>query len=149
MTHRGGIAADGKTGDGCGLLLAMPKEFFREEAKKLSDITLSEIFAVGTAFLNLDPALAAHAKQILTKEIEDEGCEVIAWRVVPTNNDALGSIAMQSLPAFEQIIVNCPMGVSEVEFNRKLVMARRRAEQQLTADPYFYVTDFMLNCDQL
>lgn len=53
MTHRGGIAADGKTGDGCGLLLAMPKEFFREEAKRLSDITLSEIFAVGTVFLNL------------------------------------------------------------------------------------------------
>ncbi|MES5536431.1 hypothetical protein U2F21_17645, partial [Acinetobacter baumannii] len=45
MTHRGGIAADGKTGDGCGLLLAMPKQFFRDEAKKLSDITLSEIFA--------------------------------------------------------------------------------------------------------
>ncbi len=40
----------------------MPKQFFREEAKRLSDITLSEIFAVGTVFLNLDPALAAHAK---------------------------------------------------------------------------------------
>ncbi|MGO3384520.1 MAG: glutamate synthase central domain-containing protein, partial [Acinetobacter guillouiae] len=140
MTHRGGIAADGKTGDGCGLLLAMPKAFFREEAKKISDITLSEIFAVGTIFLNLDPALAAHAKQILTHEIEEEGCRVIGWRIVPTNNDALGSIAMQSLPAFEQIFVNCPMGVTEVEFNRKLLMARRRAEQQLTADPYFYVT---------
>jgi glutamate synthase (NADPH/NADH) large chain len=62
MTHRGGIAADGKTGDGCGLLLAMPKAFFREEAKKLSDVTLSEIFAVGTVFLNIDPALAQHSK---------------------------------------------------------------------------------------
>ncbi|MDA4325863.1 hypothetical protein NY813_00210, partial [Escherichia coli] len=82
------------------------KAFFREEAKKISDITLSEIFAVGTIFLNLDPALAAHAKQILTHEIEEEGCRVIGWRVVPTNNDALGSIAMQSLPAFEQIFVN-------------------------------------------
>ena len=61
MTHRGGIAADGKTGDGCGLLLAMPKAFFREEAKKLSDITLSEIFAVGTIFFNLDPAIAVPA----------------------------------------------------------------------------------------
>ena len=90
MTHRGGIAADGKTGDGCGLLLAMPKQFFREEAKRLSDITLSEIFAVGTVFLNLDPALAVHAKNILTKEIEAEGCKVLAWRVVPTNNDAFG-----------------------------------------------------------
>ncbi len=58
----------------------------------------------------------------------------------PTNNDALGSIAMQSLPGFEQIIVNCPMGVTEVEFNRKLLMARRRAGEALTADPYFYVT---------
>ncbi len=64
----------------------------------------------------------------------------MAWRVVPTNNEALGEIAMQSLPAFEQIIVNCPIGVTEVEFNRKLFLARRRAEQQLTADPYFYVT---------
>jgi glutamate synthase (NADPH/NADH) large chain len=72
MTHRGGIAADGKTGDGCGLLLAMPKQFFREEAKKLSDITLSEVFAVGTVFLSLDPAIAAHAKQILTKEISPQ-----------------------------------------------------------------------------
>ncbi len=50
--------------------------------------------------------------KVLTKEIEEEGCVVLAWRVVPTNNDALGSIAMQSLPAFEQIIVNCPMGVT-------------------------------------
>ena len=72
MTHRGGIAADGKTGDGCGLLLAMPKQFFRDEAKKLSDITLSEIFAVGTVFLNTDPALAQHSKNILTKEIESD-----------------------------------------------------------------------------
>ncbi|MBP6353887.1 MAG: glutamate synthase large subunit, partial [Acinetobacter sp.] len=140
MTHRGGIAADGKTGDGCGLLLAMPKAFFREEAKKLSDKTLSEVFAVGTVFLNLDPAIAAHSKQVLAKEIESEGLTVLAWRIVPTNVDALGEIALQSMPAFEQIIVNCPMGVTEVEFNRKLFLARRRAEQLLSNDSSFYVT---------
>lgn len=108
--------------------------------QKLSDITLSEIFAVGTVFLNIDPALAQHSKNILTKEIESEGLRVLAWRIVPTNNDALGEIALQSLPAFEQVIVNCPMGVTEVEFNRKLFLARRRAEQQLQNDPLFYVT---------
>ncbi|MDO4222667.1 MAG: glutamate synthase large subunit [Acinetobacter sp.] len=140
MTHRGGIAADGKTGDGCGLLLAMPKAFFREEAKKLSDITLSEIFAVGTVFLNLDETLAATARQTLNKEIEKEGLKVLAWRKVPVNVDILGEIALQSLPQFEQVIVNCPMGVTEVEFNRKLFLARRRAEQQLVNDPLFYVT---------
>lgn len=145
MTHRGGIAADGKTGDGCGLLLAMPKAFFRDEAKKLSDITLSEIFAAGTVFLNVDPALAQHAKNTLNKEIEAEGLKVLAWRVVPTNNDVLGEIALQSLPVFEQIIVNCPMGVTEVEFNRKLFLARRRAEQKLQNDSSFYVTTLSSN----
>ncbi|MBH2001486.1 MAG: glutamate synthase large subunit, partial [Moraxellaceae bacterium] len=107
MTHRGGIAADGKTGDGCGLLLAMPKQFFREEAQKLGT-NLTEIFAAGTVFLNIDPALAQNAKNILNKAIAAEGLTVAAWRVVPTNNDALGEIALQSLPAFEQILVNCP-----------------------------------------
>lgn len=140
MTHRGGIAADGKTGDGCGLLLAMPKAFFREEAKKISDIGLSEIFAVGTIFLNIDPALAQNARQILNKEIEEEGLRVVGWRQVPVNVDILGEIALRSLPLFEQIIVNCPMGVTEVEFNRKLFLARRRAEKQLSNDPLFYVT---------
>ncbi|PWF32306.1 hypothetical protein DBB30_34170, partial [Yersinia pestis] len=74
------------------------------------------------------------------KEIEAEGLIVLAWRVIPTNVDALGEIALQSMPAFEQIIVNCPMGVTEVEFNRKLFLARRRAEQLLVNDTSFYVT---------
>ncbi|MCF9033521.1 glutamate synthase large subunit [Acinetobacter nectaris] len=139
MTHRGGIAADGKTGDGCGLLLAMPKAFFRQEAPKISDITLSEVFAVGTVFLSLDHDKAQLAKDVLKKEIEAEGLRVIGWRIVPTNNDALGEIALQSLPHFEQVFVNCPMGVTEVEFNRKLFLARRRAEQQ-QHDPDFYIT---------
>ncbi|MCH4248575.1 MAG: glutamate synthase large subunit [Acinetobacter populi] len=139
MTHRGGIAADGKTGDGCGLLLAMPKQFFRAEAEKLN-VTLTDIFAVGTVFLNLDPALAANAKTILNKEIEAEGLTVATWRKVPINVDILGEIALRSLPAFEQILVNCPEGITEVEFNRKLFLARRRAEQQLQNDPLFYVT---------
>ncbi|MFB2538276.1 glutamate synthase large subunit [Acinetobacter sp. c3-l95] len=139
MTHRGGIAADGKTGDGCGLLLAMPKEFFREEAKKLSNTTLSQIFAVGTIFLNTDENLAQHARQTLNHELAEEGLKVLAWRKVPVNLDVLGEIALRSLPLFEQVIVNCPMGLDEVEFNRKLFLARRRAEKQLTQDPLFYV----------
>ena len=107
MTHRGGIAADGKTGDGCGLLLAMPKQFFREEAQKLGT-DLTEIFAAGTVFLNIDPALAQNAKNILNKAIAAEGLTVAAWRVVPTNNDALGEIALQSLPAFELNLIALP-----------------------------------------
>ena len=81
MTHRGGIAADGKTGDGCGLLLAMPKTFFRQEAQKLG-VTLTDIFAVGTVFLNTDAAMAEHARTILNIEIAAEGLSVAAWRKV-------------------------------------------------------------------
>ncbi len=140
MTHRGGIAADGKTGDGCGLLLAMPKAFFRTEIARLFQQTANPVFAVGTVFLNLDEQLAEQARKVLNQEINKEQLDVIGWRVVPTNNDALGEIALQSLPQFEQIIVNCPKNLDEIEFNRKLFMARRRAEQQLQHDPLFYVT---------
>ena len=130
MTHRGGIAADGKTGDGCGLLIAMPKDFFRAEAKKLG-VTLGELFAVGTTFLNTDPALAKHAKDILDAEILKEGLTVEVWRVVPVNVEILGEIALRSLPAISQIIVSAPDGMAEAAFNRKLFLARRRAETQL------------------
>ncbi|MEY4516656.1 MAG: hypothetical protein RL180_1002 [Pseudomonadota bacterium] len=139
MTHRGGIAADGKTGDGCGLLLAMPKAFFREEAQALG-VTLSELFAVGTVFLNTDTTLAQHAREVINAEIAKEGLTVAAWRVVPTDNNALGEIALLSLPVFEQVMVNAPDGLAEADFNRKLFLARRRAEAQLTHDPLFYVT---------
>ena len=139
MTHRGGIAADGKTGDGCGLLLAMPKTFFRDEAQKLG-VTLTDIFAVGTVFLNTDAAMAEHARTILNIEIAAEGLSVAAWRKVPINVDILGEIALRSLPVFEQVMVNNPENLIEADFNRKLFMARRRAEQQLRNDALFYVT---------
>lgn len=61
MTHRGGVAADGKTGDGCGLLIAMPKDFFKKVASD-NGFGLSPIFAVGTIFLNLDKTLAQTAQ---------------------------------------------------------------------------------------
>lgn len=139
MTHRGGIAADGKTGDGCGLLLAMPKAFFRAEATRLG-VELTDTFAAGTIFLNTDSTLAQHAREILNAEIAAEGLSVAVWRVVPTDNQALGEIALRSLPVFEQILVNAPAELSEADFNRKLFLARRRAEQQLAHDPLFYVT---------
>ena len=59
MTHRGGIAADGKTGDGCGLLLKMPAQFMRAAAKESLDVELGERFAVGSVFLPNDDARAA------------------------------------------------------------------------------------------
>ena len=71
LTHRGAIAADGKTGDGCGLLIKQPTAFLRAIAQE-SGLTLTPLFAAGLVFLNRDAAKAAQARQILT-----ENC---SWR---------------------------------------------------------------------
>ncbi len=139
MTHRGAIAADGKTGDGCGLLLAMPRAFFRAVAQEELKVTLDDTFAVGLVFLNTDPALAAHARAILSAELAAEGLVLAGWRPVPTDNSILGEIALRSLPVFEQVLVNAG-DLDDVTVNRKLFLARRRAEQQLKSDPLFYIT---------
>ena len=132
MTHRGAIAADGKTGDGCGLLLALPQDFFRAVAKTELGVELNNLFAAGLVFLNSDPALAVHAKQVLSQEIEKDGLSVVGWRVVPTDNSILGEIALRTLPVFNHVFVNAPDGMDKAEFNRKLFMARRRAESGST-----------------
>lgn len=145
MTHRGGIAADGKTGDGCGLLLAMPKAFFRQVGEA-QGFQLGELFAVGTIFLHTDTAKATAAKQRLERHLQAEGLTVAGWRVLPTHPEILGEIALRSLPAFEQIFVTAPTGMTESEFNRKLFMARKRAEHEMAnlpsdeQDELFYVT---------
>src|ERR1700757_3727425 len=68
LTHRGAIAADGKTGDGCGLLLKKPETFLRAVAAE-AGIELDERFASGFVFLNQDPALAQRARDILEAQL--------------------------------------------------------------------------------
>ena len=84
LTHRGAVASDGKTGDGCGLLLKKPDKFLRALAAE-AGIDLREMFAAGLVFLNPDPARAAAARRTLTVQLEREGLEVAGWRAVPTN----------------------------------------------------------------
>ena len=69
MTHRGGIAADGKTGDGCGLLLAKPDSFFRYEAERLFGATLPSVYAVGMIFLSQNPKLAQEARDLIEQQL--------------------------------------------------------------------------------
>jgi glutamate synthase (NADPH/NADH) large chain len=76
MTHRGGIAADGKTGDGCGLLIQKPDSFLRVVAKADSGIDLPEQYAVGMVFLDLDMAIADQQRATLNAAFEKEGLVV-------------------------------------------------------------------------
>ena len=105
MQHRGGIAADGKTGDGCGLLMQKPDTFFRAIAEE-NQWQLGRKYAVGMIFLNPDPVEAALSKKILEEELARETLTLVGWRVVPTNTSILGEIASSNLPAIEQIFVD-------------------------------------------
>jgi glutamate synthase (NADPH/NADH) large chain len=138
MTHRGGIAADGKTGDGCGLLLQKPNSYFRLIAEE-NHWNLSKQYAVGMLFLSTDPVKAQTEKSIITKELTQETLTIAGWRDVPTNPDVLGPIATQSQPNIVQVFVSAPAGWREQDIERRLYIARRRIEKQLTDDNDFYV----------
>src|ERR1700689_3822738 len=75
LTHRGAIASDGKTGDGCGLLLKRPENFLREVARE-ADIRLAPRLAAGPVFLNTMPSLAAAARETLRVQLERQGLSV-------------------------------------------------------------------------
>ena len=89
MQHRGAILADGKTGDGCGLLLQKPDRFFRIVAQERG-WRLAKNYAVGMLFLNKDPELAAAARRIVEEELQRETLSIVGWRDVPTNEGVLG-----------------------------------------------------------
>ncbi|HYK99775.1 MAG TPA: glutamate synthase large subunit, partial [Steroidobacteraceae bacterium] len=138
LTHRGAIAEDGKTGDGCGLLLKKPEVFLRAVAAE-TGVRLSERFASGLVFLSRDSQAAGEARVVLAAELKRQGLEVAGWRRVRVNRDACGAEALKTLPAIEQLFVNCAADLDEPAFNRRLFMARRLAEKALAADPVFYV----------
>ena len=118
MTHRGAIAADGKTGDGCGLLLKKPDSFFKAAAAELG-LKLDEIYAVGMVFLNTDEAKAARARQQLESEVTKEGLVVAGWRIVPVNPEACGEEALKSVPQIEQIFINAAAGMDQTISGRE------------------------------
>src|SRR5882724_1359916 len=139
LTHRGAIAADGKTGDGCGLLIKQPTAFLRAAAAE-AGFKLAPLFAAGLVFLNRDPELAGQARRILTEQLQLEKLQVAGFRVLPVDSRACGPEALKTLPTIEQIFVNAGGDLDEATFNRKLYVARRRTEKQLEGgDPVFYM----------
>ena len=139
MTHRGGIAADGKTGDGCGLLIQKPDTFFRTVVSEQLGKTLPQDYAVAMVFLSQDQTKAGFARETLENELTKKGLDIIGWRQVPVNTDCLGPIALEQLPVIEQLFIGNPGDLADVEFTARLYMARRHANMILESDPDFYI----------
>ncbi|MGS2722581.1 glutamate synthase large subunit [Porticoccus sp. GXU_MW_L64] len=138
MTHRGGIAPDGKTGDGCGLLMQKPDSFLRNIARSHFAVELPSLYAVGAIMLSQDDSLRDAAKDILAQELSTQGLQVVGWRHVPVDDSCLGEIAKECLPAIEQVFVTTDE-LDKANFEARLLIGRRRAEQRLESDEDFHV----------
>jgi glutamate synthase (NADPH/NADH) large chain len=142
LTHRGAVAADGKSGDGCGIMLQFPEPFLREIARECG-FKLNDRFASGLVFFTADPALIERGQQILTRRLARSALDVVGWREVPTRPEVVGEQALESMPAIYQVFVNAPAGWQPHDIERQLFAARRQAfedERNLPdPDPYYYV----------
>jgi len=138
MTHRGGVAADGLTGDGCGLLIRKPDAFLRALANE-AGIAVGERYAAGIVFLPHDGEAAQRCRAQLAEELQRAGVALQGWRVLPTDDSVCGQLAKDTLPRMEQVFVDAGSGQSLDEFALALFLARRRAEQRLREVADFYV----------
>ncbi len=104
LDHRGATGAEPNTGDGTGILIQVPDRFLRE----VVDFDLPPIgrYAVGTAFLPSEAALAEEAVKIVEAIADEEGLDVLGWRDVPTVATNLGSMALAVMPRFRQLFVS-------------------------------------------
>ena len=137
MMHRGAIAADGKTGDGSGLLCSMPIRFMRKITEK-QGISLPKQFAVATLFLsNPEKQL-----QVFQEQCKKNDLTVLLTRVVPLDTDALGKYALQMLPKIVQLFVVPTALIATHRFDALIYLTRKEVEHQLNDDPNFYIAGF-------
>jgi len=141
MTHRGGINADGKTGDGCGLLMQKPDQFLRAVAQEHFAVELPKQYAVGMVFFNQDPVKAEAARANMDREIVAAGLKLVGWRKVPIDTSVLGRLALERLPQIEQVFIGGE-GLSDQEFAIKLFSARRRSSVANAHDTDHYICSF-------
>ncbi len=134
LTHRGAISADGKTGDGCGLLMKMPLDYMRAKADA-ADINLAENFAVGMVFLSKDQKIARQWQEVLNLKLVEQGFEIAGWRTVPINPKACGAEALKTMPNIAQVFVNIKESMKNIE--QALFVARRKAEIALTGTAFY------------
>src|SRR5712664_4163803 len=129
LTHRGGVDADGASGDGAGLLTSLPHAFFRARAQE-QGIELPEMFAVGFAFL--PSSAVADARASVEAAADTERLRVIGWRRVPVNTNSLGRRALETMPEIWQFFVepfHAARGAARFEW--RLALLRKRAESLL------------------
>ncbi|MBM3561835.1 MAG: glutamate synthase large subunit [Alphaproteobacteria bacterium] len=133
LDHRGAVGADPKLGDGCGILVQIPHDFFRTECARLG-ITLPAAgdYAIGQFFLPRDPETRASARGIIEKSVEEEGLVVLGWRDLPVNSSDLGDAVKAVEPHHAQIFIGRGADVADADvFERRIYLARKAASNEI------------------
>lgn len=137
MMHRGAVSADGKTGDGSGLLCSMPVTFMRKVAED-AGMSLPEQFAVATLFLSEEEKQLT----VFREQCEKNDLSVLLVRDVPLDTDALGEYALSMLPKIVQVFVVPAALIATRRFDSLVYLTRKEVERQLLGDPDFYIPSF-------
>jgi glutamate synthase (NADPH) large chain len=140
--HRGAVDADGKTGDGAGIHVEIPQNFFREHIKHTGHEPAPGQLAVGMIFLpRTDLDGQERCRSIVETEILNSGYSIYGWRQVPVNIGVIGEKANATRPEIEQIMIANTRGHPAERFELDLYVIRRRIEKRVIADQ---VKDFYI-----
>ena len=131
LEHRAGKDADGKTGDGVGILLQISHKFFAKVTKPLGfDLGSERDYGVGMFFFPQEELSRNQAKKMFEIIVEKEGMKFLGWREVPIKPQTLGERALDCMPHILQCFIKRPANVAKgIDFDRKLYIARRCFEQ--------------------
>ena len=148
LDHRGAVGCEPNTGDGAGILIQVPHDFFVTEAERLGfKLPAVGEYGVGQMFLPPNPAEREAIKNEFAKIIAAEGQTLLGWRDVPVNNSSLGKTAISAEPFMAQVFVGRNAALKdEAAFERKLYVIRKVAEQtirygnKLAGGKWFYVS---------
>ncbi len=128
--HRGAVDADGKTGDGAGLMVQVPQQFFRDWVTEMGHPNPDSDLAVGQVFLpRISLEAQEHCRCIVETEILKFGYYIYGWRQVPISIECIGEKANATRPEIEQIVIGNSQGVDNDKFERDLYVVRRRIEK--------------------
>ncbi|HNR15414.1 MAG TPA: glutamate synthase large subunit [Chitinophagaceae bacterium] len=135
MEHRGACGCENNTGDGAGIMIQLPHEFFFDECLRLG-VHLPSFgkYAVGMVFFPKEIRLREECRDILNRTAEKLGLEILAYRKVPVNTDGIGPTALSVEPEIEQVFVACPDHIANPDdFERKLFILRNYASHLINS----------------
>jgi glutamate synthase (NADPH/NADH) large chain len=140
--HRGAVDADGKTGDGAGIHVEIPQDFFKEHIARTGHEPRSGRLGVGMVFLpRTDFSHLERCRSIVESEILNFGYAIYGWRQVPVNVGVIGEKANATRPEIEQIMIASNPGVGQDEFESDLYIIRRRIERRVLEE---HIGDFYI-----